>query len=105
MRANYTAKWGLQLAEMLFQIRSRIKFDFTRQETSTKFPATQKISHRNPFGKLWLMLYPLLFQNHIDDCIDSIRQYRVFAEIGECHGRIIAGTQLVETGISAPVAT
>ena len=73
---------------MLFQTRYRIKSDFTWQETSANFPATQKISHRNPFGKLWLMLYPLLFQNHIDDCIDSIRQYRVFAEIGEEDGEL-----------------
>ena len=46
-----------------------------------------------------IRFYPLLFQNHIDDCIDSIRQYRVFAEISECHGRIIAVYPLVETGI------
>ncbi|MFR7910945.1 MAG: DUF6783 domain-containing protein [Blautia sp.] len=39
MRAKYTAKWGLQLAEMIFQTRSRPVIDFILPDFLSAVPA------------------------------------------------------------------
>ena len=37
MRVTYTAKWGLQIAEMIFQTRSKISRLFCRQQPADLF--------------------------------------------------------------------
>ena len=46
MRVKYTAKWGLQIAEMIFQTRSRAcqgTFFVTLQKSSFHFSALQSV--------------------------------------------------------------